>query len=477
MRRAILIIVILASGCRTTDAPRRLDALFSDLHQRGLFDGAVVVGQGREVVWEKGYGLANVERQVPFTPDTPSDGASLAKTFTAAIVLMLARDGALDLDAPAQRLLPELPYPDITLRHLLSHSSGLPVLDYDFFDRYLPPDRIRTTEELLRVLGNEKPALVSAPGTAFEYSSFGYDLAALAGARAAGKPFGELLRERIFLPLGITSAFLRPGRLSEFPGVRTVGYRRVDGKLQLNEVFDMEAFHGGSNIYISAHDLHRWNASPLSEAQTEFARVGGAASALTLGNWYRSADGELFSYAGHLQGFHSEVFRNTRSRRSIVYVSNNTIDPWMQHGIVRAVNAILDGRELPSLTAPAVDAVPKEDRGRLAGRWGMPDGDVLTIELAERRLSMSRNGVSYRMVQVEPRAFYVPGLDYMVGLAGDRIYVSSNFDERWSAARASSRVESSVGNAEFESSRISGSSVHPRITASQPSSLMRAMTR
>ena len=330
----IAALVFSAPGCRRAEQgtiPARLNRLLSDLHEAGRFDGAVVVSDARGVVFERGYGWADAGRKVPFTPDTATDGASLAKTFTAALVLTLREDGRLDLDAPVQRWLPELPYPDVTLRHLLSHASGIPVHDYDFFDRDLPPGTVRTTESLLRVLAARRPPLAAPPGTAFEYSSFGYDLAALATARSGGKPWFDLLAERFLQPLGMTSVFARPGRLADFPGVRTRGYRRNGDHLVLNEVFDNEAFHGGSNLYLSVRDLDRWSASFLRApkltpaalaADREPATIGAAPSGLTLGSWYRSADGRAHWYSGHLQGFHSEALRDEARGWSIAYTSN-----------------------------------------------------------------------------------------------------------------------------------------------------------
>lgn len=434
---------MLVSGCASAPAPgprEALDSFFADLHARGLFSGAAVVGDGTRIVWERGLGFADREAGAAFTPDTPADGASLAKTFTAALVIALDGEGKLDLDAPAQRLLPELPYPEVTLRHLISHSSGIPVLDYDWFDPLLPPGTIRTSEALLGALARQKPPLAFPPGSAYEYSSFGFDLAALAAARAAGATYGELLRDRIFEPLGIASAFLRPARLADFPAPRTRGYRSAAGT-ETNEVFDLEAFHGGSNIYISARDLHRWNAAflgkpPISPrahaAALEPARIGGSRSGLTLGSWYYAPDFSAFWYSGHLQGFHSEVFRDLRARRSIVYVSNNTLDVWLQKAIVRAVTAILEGREPEAVAAPQAAVIRAETRDLAAGEWMLSDGTTLTIEAGMDRLSAVRDGVPYRMVQVDPRFFYVPGLDLVIGFATgpDRgfatIFVGSN---------------------------------------------------
>src|SRR5688500_15194608 len=185
------------AGCRSAAPADRvaahLEQLFNDLHARELFSGAAVVGRGDQILWARGLGFADSERHVLFTPDTPADSGALAQPLTAALVLTLAREGIVDLDAPVQRHVPELPYAGITLRHLLSHSSGIPVFDYDYFDPSLPPGRIRTTEALVSVLAEQKPPLFFEPGSAFEYSSLGFDIAALAASRATGKPYAALL--------------------------------------------------------------------------------------------------------------------------------------------------------------------------------------------------------------------------------------------------------------------------------------------
>jgi CubicO group peptidase (beta-lactamase class C family) len=437
------VVALAATVSATQGTAPRLDALLTGLHQRGLFDGAVVVGEGATVVFAKGYGLANAEQRVSFTPDTAADGASLAKTFTAALLLQLQSENRIDLDAPAQRYLRELPYADISLRHLLSHTSGIPVEDYDYFDPFLPRDAIRTTDALLSVLAAQKPVLASKPGTVFSYSSFGFDLAALAASRVAGATYEQLLRDRFFRPLDISSAFVRPGRLSDFPSVRSIGYRRIMGALEPNEVFDLEAFHGGSNVYISARDLHRWNASflnhPLLEARALAAllapaKVGGKPSGLTLGSWYFTTGGDAFWYSGHLQGFHSEVFRRMPAKRSIVYVSNNTIDPWLQKGLVRAIEKVLSGREPGTIDPPVFEAVAADARASLAGEWRMTDGTRWTIE-SRPRFAISRGGVSYPIFPVG-QAFYAPGLDLIIGFnkgadgSLTRIQVSSNVEEQ-----------------------------------------------
>ena len=421
----------------------RLDALMTDLHNRALFSGAVVAGSRSGVIWEKGFGFANKARGAAFTPGTSSDSGSLAKTFSAALVLALQAEGRLRLDEPVQRYVPEIPERAITIRHLLSHSSGLPS-DYAYFDPFIPANAERTTELLVKVLAEQKPRLAFRPGTAFEYSSIGYDVASLVAARAARTPYARLIEERVFRPLNLVSAFLRPARLHAFPDVRTLAYRRGGVDLDLHDVFDFEHFHGGSNIYISARDLHTWNVALWSGTVARgarpdiarLARINGATSGLTLGSWYRSDKGDAFWYAGHLQGFHNEAFIDTRRDQSIVYVSNNTLEPWLQHGIVRAIRGILSGATVGSLTRPAVAAIPKSEWRSLAGTWRMPRGKPLVVRVAGERATMTYSGVEYQMFPVDGSFFYVPGLHFMIGFARDgdawaRIYLSTNLSEAW----------------------------------------------
>lgn len=442
---AALTLLLTLANCRTASPSDRqlgaeLDALFSTLHARGLFNGAVVVGRDDQIVWQKGFGSANIAAGAAFTPDTPTDTASMAKTITAALVISLHHEGKLDLDAPVRQLLSELPYETVTLRHMLSHSSGLPS-DYEYFERYLPPGEPRTAELFLNVLKDQKPDLAFIPGSAFEYNNLAFDLAALAAARAAGRPLGELLAERYFVPLNMRSAFLRPARLDAFPEPRTLAYRRAGEKTELHDVFDLEGFYGASNIYMSAVDLHRWNVSFLRDPHPEplvreFAQIGGHPSGLTLGSWYRSNDGRMFSYAGHLQGFHTEVLRDHHHRTSVVYVSNNTLEPWLQHAVVRAANDIIRGRKGDVPLEPDTVPVAKEEHDLLRGRWEVVQLGRLDIERSGGRLLLRRDGVAYPMFAFGPKYFYVPGLHFMVGFASldqrfDSIYVSSNFAAAW----------------------------------------------
>lgn len=244
----------------------RVEAITAPLVDAHLPSGAIVFSRDGATVFARGYGLANHAAGLAFTPDTPADGGSLAKTFTAAALQALAHEGRVDLDAPVTRFVPTYPHAATTVRHLVVHSDGLPPY-HEFFDPYFGPTDIRTTEALLDVVRAQRPQPSFPPGTRFEYSNLGWDVAALIIERLTGQSYEAVLRERFLAPFAMKRTFARPARLADWSGTRTLGYRWVDSAWQVVDVFDNEAFLGASNLYFSAHDLARWaNAWALGEA-------------------------------------------------------------------------------------------------------------------------------------------------------------------------------------------------------------------
>ncbi len=410
------------------------DSLLDALHARGEFNGAVVLGRGNEEVYARGFGPANLAAGVPFTPDTPADGASIAKTLTAAAVFLLEDAGRLRLDDPVTKYLPEYPHAQTRVRDLLSHSTGLPETDYDFFEGLVPADSVKTTLHFLEVLRARGVRPEFPPGSRFRYSNLGWDVAALVVERVAGQRWEEFLRERIFEPLGMRTTFLRPARLADWPGVRTLGYRRLGDTLALYDVFDNEGFYGASNLYFSARDLHRWSRSFYTRPvlpRPALARGEAAAtltdpeadikgrSVLNLLSWYYHPKRRRFHYPGSLQGFWGSVYRDEEKRYSIVYQSNNSMPQWLRPLLTRALIDVLEGRAPEPLRAPACTDVRGPDMARAAGRYGVPGVGAVTLTARAERLFVRVNdGLGYPTVRVGDGLRYVPGLDAWVGFSG-----------------------------------------------------------
>jgi CubicO group peptidase (beta-lactamase class C family) len=155
-----------------------------------------------------GYGWANRELQLPFTPDTPMDGASIAKTFTAAGLLLLSDEKRLDLNDPVAAHLSAFPYPNHRVIDLLTHAAGLP--DYEWFDTLVVAGEPRTNDTHLGAMAQRRPALPFAPGAAFAYDNVAYDMAAMVIERVAGTSYAEFISTRFARPLRLVTSCAPP---------------------------------------------------------------------------------------------------------------------------------------------------------------------------------------------------------------------------------------------------------------------------
>lgn len=408
----------------------RVTAILAPLVAAHEFSGAVVLARGSSVVFAAGYGAASHEAGVPFTPDTPSDGASLAKTLTAAGVWWLAHEGRLALDAEVRTYLPAYPHAGVTVRQLIGHSNGLPD-SYEYFDAYIASGELRTTDGLLAVVARTRPAPSFTPGTRFEYSSLGYDVAARLISQVTSASFGDFLQDRFFGRLGMSASFVRPARFADWPGTRTLGYRWAGGGWERFDVFDGEAFSGGSNVYLSARDVSRWaqafatgTAVPpavLTQAQA-WVTVGGRATPLTGLNWYCDDARERCYYTGDLNAFYAVAYWDRRRAESVAFVSNSTLPMWRRPALARALVHALTGRETPApAPAPEFERWSGETYRTAAGTYLVPEVGTLTLRGDGTRLVLRVNdGPDMAAFVVAPGVMYVPGADYWMAFSGGR---------------------------------------------------------
>lgn len=410
----------------------RVDALLAARHAAHEFSGAVVMTRRGQEVYARGLGMANHAAGVAFTPDTPADGGSLAKTFTAAGVWRLALQGRLDLDAPVTRYLPDYPHAATTVRHLIAHSNGLPPY-YEFFDPFFGKDEVRTTDALLRVVAREQPAPRFAPGTRFEYSNLGFDAAARVIERVSGTDYASYVQANDFVPLGMSASFARPARLADWRGMRTLGYRWRDGAWQVFDVGDNEAFLGASNLYFSARDLSRWAAAHAAgtvHTPDAFAAgqarpvIDGRPSLITGLSWYCDDAGVRCYYTGSYNAFHSLVYWDRARNESVAMTTNSSMPPWSVITLQRALVAALAGHTVAEETAPAFMPVNRAARATLAGSYAAPSLGRITVTTRADgpRTQVSLrvgDGLTFDAFQVSREVFYVPGPDYWIAFSGN----------------------------------------------------------
>ena len=400
-----------------------LPSALEQLTLAGKFSGAVVIHGPEGVRFARGYGLADpFTTGRRFTSETPVDSGSLAKPVTAAGVLMLARDGKIDLDAPARRYLREYPHASTTVRHLLSHSAGLPFDD--------APDALFAKANAALLAGVSGEAQFQ-PGSAFAYCNLCYVTLALLIERVSGIHYLNFARSRLALPRAVT---LRPFRLDGWED-RAIGHRRTSaGKVERFDSWEGEAFYGAANLSISARQLALWGAQwsgptlgPIRTMATTPAVIAGKTSGLSWGNWYCAPGVKRCHYLGHHEGFHHMLYWDGERKLSVAMVTNNAVDPALHQRLQRALvsfaegNSAAPGRELSN---------PLPDNPVVPGIYRFPSGEAVSLLAKGNRLGVIRGGITYPAIRVGSGIRYVPGLDvYIAGADGGGIHWLSLYED------------------------------------------------
>lgn len=259
-RSALLLVLSTLLGAATAQEggpSARVDSLFA-LHDRTDTPGcAVSVVHDGEVVLARGYGMASLEHGVPVTPRTAFDVASMSKQFTALSAALLAEDGQLDLDADVRTVLPEMPdYGEpITVRHLVHNASGLrDLLPLWYFSGRDWEDTVPNA--FLLDLVARQTALNHRPGERVSYTNTGYFLLAIVVERVAGKPFAEVVRERITEPLGLRDTRVVDDLGAVVPNAADSYRLGDDGGLE--RVHLKFRVPGPASMVSTAEDFARW---------------------------------------------------------------------------------------------------------------------------------------------------------------------------------------------------------------------------
>jgi CubicO group peptidase (beta-lactamase class C family) len=244
-------------------AAAQLDRLFAAAYPAGEPGAAVIAVRAGETVLRRGYGRASLELPVPIVPESVFRIGSLTKQFTAATVFLLAAEGKLDLGAQVSTYLPDYPAPGglVTLEQLLTHTSGVP--NYTAKRSYWEGIRRDVTPAELIALFKDEP-LDFPPGSRFAYSNSNYVLLGAILEKLTGKPYGELVAERIFTPLGMVDSRYDDPR-AVVPG-RAAGYQGEPGAWD-NAAFisPSQAFSAGG-LLSTVDDLARWDAALSTDA-------------------------------------------------------------------------------------------------------------------------------------------------------------------------------------------------------------------
>jgi CubicO group peptidase (beta-lactamase class C family) len=244
-------------------SPAQIDAIFSSLKSSDAPGAAVLVVRNGKAVFRRGYGVTDLRTMHPIDAGTNFRLASFTKQFTAACIMLLARDGKLHYDDHLTDFFPEFPAygKTITVRNLLNHTSGLE--DYEELMMKEHPNtlpekvpQIHDTE-VLKLL-EQQTSTKFPPSSKWEYSNSGYAVLAMIVEKVSGKPFGQFLQERIFTPLKMTNTLAYEKGKNEVAH-RAYGHTKTDNRWQETDQSPTSAVLGDGGIYSSIDDLEKWD--------------------------------------------------------------------------------------------------------------------------------------------------------------------------------------------------------------------------
>jgi len=392
-----------------------------------------VVQDGRTVL-RKGYGLANLEWNLPVEPDTVFRVGSVTKQFTAVAILMLLEQGKLALEDPITRFL--LDYPTqahcITVEHLLTHTSG--IMSFTDMPEWPPVMRQDMNVQTLVDFFKYRP-MRSAPGTCYAYNNSGYVLLGAIIEQAGGQTYEQFIQEHLFGPAGMRHSYYdMPEKI--IPR-RAAGYSRgLAGFANATYISMTQPFAAGG-LASTVDDLALWSAAldagtllrpeTLSRAWTPYRLAGGAATTYGYG-WGLAeyAGRRVIEHGGGIEGFTAYTLKLPEERSFVAVLSNNEARSGLPEKLAVQCAGLLVGVPYPE--RPVVTADP-EILARCAGKYLWEEGGEVAFVYEDGRLYVEFGpGMRQELLPVAPYEFVMRDMLGPTRFASDETGTVSVFE-------------------------------------------------
>jgi CubicO group peptidase (beta-lactamase class C family) len=389
--------VFVLAACQPSPEPqmrKRMDEVvrFEVKHKR--FAGSVLIAKGDHIVFSRGYGLANIEWNIPNTPNTKYRIGSVTKQFTAAAILLLEEAGKLKVEDSLKTHWPEAPaaWDKVTIFHLVTHTSGITDFGREEYEEWKLAE---TTAENSVHRFRGKP-LSFEPGSQFSYSNSGYILLGYLIERISGKSYGEFLREKIFTPLGMKDSGV-DSNSAVIPNRAAGYYPGPDDSLVNAPWLNMTFPHAAGAIYSTTEDLFRWtrgvfggkllSAASLKKMTTPF--KDDYAFGIYNG---KAGEHKLFLHGGHIEGFRSALAYSPDEQITVAVISN--LDESEPELVGKQLSAVLHGETLILPSERREIQVPEDSLPKFAGAYELAPSTNAIFTTAKGKLLVEFPGDS-----------------------------------------------------------------------------------
>ncbi len=361
---ALLFLSVLLIGCgqKERETPivktfeEKIDSLFATVPD---FSGVALIAERGEPIYQKAFGYLNFETRALMDTTSVFELASVSKQFTAMVVMMLSEEGKLNYDDLVEKYLPKLPYKNITIRQLLTHTSGLP--DYQkIMDEHWDKTKVAGNADILEYVKKVHPEKEFEPGEKYEYSNTGYVLLGSIAERISEKDFVEFCRERIFAPVGMGSTDIRSFQekaaienfaLGHIYVQEKQRYVRADSFPASNYTIWLGNRKGPGRISSTASDLLKWDRALYRENLIKKATLEEAFTPMKLNSdslsnygfgWEidTSKLGKVVRHSGDNPGYKTHIIRYIDVDKTLILLCNNAHEKYNE--VLKAIERFLE---------------------------------------------------------------------------------------------------------------------------------------
>jgi N-acyl-D-aspartate/D-glutamate deacylase/CubicO group peptidase (beta-lactamase class C family) len=319
---------------QTASVAKSIDSVLTQLNSSSRFNGTVLYAEKGKLLLKKAYGVIDFRTGQPLNSASSFNLASVSKQFVAIGILILSEKNKLALDDDVKKYIPELPYPGITIRNLLTHTSGIPEY-FDLFVNYHGAFDTLNNEKLIALFAEHKPAPDFVTGTKWNYCNTNYVLLAAIIERISKQPLSEFINKQIVQPLGLQDTYVYNVLMPVIPANHVYGFSETNGKRKLNDLTDVDGVTGDGNIYSSVEDLYKWDQSLYTEKLVKKATLARASTPVKLKTggsypygfgWFIDDVNVSFWHTGSWAGFRNLICRDTKNQRTLIVLSSGDND-------------------------------------------------------------------------------------------------------------------------------------------------------
>lgn len=329
---------------------QKIDSILQIKAKKYYFNGNVLVSYKGNCIYNEAFGYADLYRKKKLEKDDVFQLASVSKQFTAMAIMILKEKNQLSYDDSVIKYIPEFPYPRITIRMLLNHTSGLPNY-YWLVEHHWKGDKAPNNEQIIQLLAEHKLNLYFTPGRRWDYSNAGYIVLASVVERISKQNFADFMHDQVFEPLNMKNSFVYSSSNTNNDKKKLIGYVYRGRRYRTIPETVNDGAVGDKGIYSTTEDLYKWDQGLYHNKLVSKETMDEAISTFKLRNKYeipygfgfrirKRNDKKIAYHHGKWNGFRTSILRYVEDTNTVIVLNHTSSS--LNNSIIRDIQNILD---------------------------------------------------------------------------------------------------------------------------------------